>query len=148
MVCTDMCSRNTGLFGATSSSSRRVMTSWLSSQMSSFQPSPSIHSPSGVFAAFSATASRMAWRLVTPLKSRLSICSPVHLQCMWHSTKPGVRILPVASMTLVCSPMNCWTSAAVPTAMTLPSLAATPPSSMMGKSVLPSFTSSHVMATV
>ena len=60
MVCTDMCSRNTGLFGATSSSSRRVMTSWLSSQMSSFQPSPSIHSPSGVFAAFSATASRMA----------------------------------------------------------------------------------------
>ena len=124
------------------------MSSVLSSQMSSFQPSPSIHSPAGVFATFSFRASMMAWRLVTPLKSRLSMFSPVHLQCMWHSTKPGVRILPEASTTSVCSPTYRSMSAAWPTAMILPSLAATPPSSMTGKSVLPSFTSSHVMATV
>ena len=85
---------------------------------------PTTHSPGGVLAARSRSA---CWISAIERLSTLTLTSssiPPHAGCECASTKPGVIVIPAASMVSVPGPTRLRTSSLLPTAMKRPFLTA------------------------
>ena len=110
---------NTGCWSVAASISARVGTRF-SARNDSFQPSPIIHCPGGVFLAAAATKSRISLSDLQSSSEMRVILIPTSSMWLCESLKPGMTVAPLRLIILVPTPANGKISRLLPVATTRP----------------------------